>query len=94
MPIYSRGLGNGTIYFNDTLIHDVKIDVSDVSGNISTLKFNLKNTNDTMDNQYESLKMSEKNKKLEIKNTNYFVRVDSNTFYDDYIIDTQFKNNI
>ena len=73
LPIYSRGLGNGTIYFNDTLIHDVKIDVSDVSGNTSTLKFNLKNTNDTMDNQYESLKMSEKNKKLEIKNTNYFV---------------------
>ena len=94
LPIYNRGLGNGTIYFNDTLIHDVKIEVSDVSGNTSTLKFNLKNTNDTKDNQYESLKMSEKNKKLEIKNTNYFVRVDSNTFYDDYIIDTQFKNNI
>ena len=94
LPIYNRELGNGTIHFNDTLIHDVKIEVSDVSGNTSILKFSLTSTKSFMDSQYESLKMSEKNEKLRIENKNYFVQVDSNTFYDNYKIDYQFKNNV
>tara|TARA_Y100001978_G_scaffold113529_1_gene101270 strand:- start:968 stop:1570 length:603 start_codon:yes stop_codon:yes gene_type:complete len=36
--------------------------------------------------------MREKNEKLIIENDNYFVQLDSNTFYDDFIIDDQFKN--
>ena len=92
MPIYRRELGNGTIHFNDTLIHDVKIEVSDVSGNTSTLKFNIISSNNPMDIQYDSLNMREKNEKLIIENDNYFVQLDSNTFYDDFIIDDQFKN--
>ena len=94
LPIYRRELGNGTIHFNDTLIHDVKIEVSDVSGNTSTLKFKMISSNNPMDTQYESLKMSEKDERLKIENENYFVQVDSNTFYDDFIMDHQFKNNI
>ena len=92
LPIYRRELGNGTIHFNDTLIHDVKIEVSDVSGNTSTLKFNIISSNNPMDIQYDSLNMREKNEKLIIENDNYFVQLDSNTFYDDFIIDDQFKN--
>ena len=92
LPIYRRELGNGTIHFNDTLIHDVKIEVSDVSGNTSTLKFNMISSNNPMDIQYDSLNMREKNEKLIIENDNYFVQLDSNTFYDDFIIDDQFKN--
>ena len=94
LPIYNRELGNGTIHFNDTLIHDVKIEVSDVSGNTSILKFSLTSTKCFMDSQYESLKMRDKNEKLRIENKNYIVQVDSNTFYDDYKIDDQFKNNV
>ena len=92
LPIYRRELGSGTIHFNDTLIHDVKIEVSDVSGNTSTLNFNIVSSNNPMDIQYDSLNLREKNEKLMIENDNYFVQVDSNTFYDDFIIDDQFKN--
>ena len=92
LPIYRRELGNGTIHFKDTLIHDVKIEVSDVSGNTSTLKFNIISSNNPTDIQYDSLNMREKNEKLIIENDNYFVQLDSNTFYDDFIIDDQFKN--
>ena len=35
-----------------------------------------------------------KMKRLKIENENYLVQVDSNTFYDDFIMDHQFKNNI
>ena len=92
LPIYRRELGSGTIHFNDTLIHDVKIEVSDVSGNTSTLNFNIVSSNNPTDIQYDSLNLREKNEKLMIENDNYFVQVDSNTFYDDFIIDDQFKN--
>ena len=92
LPIYRRELGNGTIYFNDTLIHDVKIEVSDVSGNTSTLKFNIVSSNNPMDIKYDSFNMIEKNEKLIIENDNYLVQLDSNTFYDNFIIDDQFKN--
>ena len=94
LPIYRRELGNGTIHFNDTLIHDVKIEVSDVSGNTSTLKFKMISSNNQIDSQEETLKMNEKNERLKIENENYLVQVDSNTFYDDFIMDHQFKNNI
>ena len=94
LPIYRRELGNGTIHFNDTLIHDVKIEVSDVSGNTSTLKFKMISSNNQIDSQEETLKMSEKDERLKIENENYLVQVDSNTFYDDFIIDHQFKYNI
>ena len=94
LPIYRRELGNGTIHFNDTLIHDVKIEVSDVSGNTSTLKFKMISSNNQIDSQEETLKMNEKNKRLKIENENYLVQLDSNTFYDDFIMDHQFKNNI
>ena len=63
LPIYRRELGNGTIHFNDTLIHDVKIEVSDVSGNTSTLKFKMISSNNQIDSQEETLKMNEKNEK-------------------------------
>ena len=94
LPIYRRELGNGTIHFNDTLPHDVKIEVSDVSGNTSTLKFKMISSNNQIDSQDETLKMNEKNERLKIENENYLVQVDSNTFYDDFIMDHQFKNNI
>ena len=94
LPIYRRELGNGTIHFNDTLIHDVKIEVSDVSGNTSTLKFKMISSNNQIDSQEETLEMNEKNKRLKIENENYLVQLDSNTFYDDFIMDHQFKNNI
>ncbi len=94
LPIYRRELGNGTIHFNDTLPHDVKIEVSDVSGNTSTLKFKMISSNNQIDSQEETLKMNEKNERLKIENKNYLVQVDSNTFYDDFIMDHQFKNNI
>ena len=94
LPIYRRELGNGTIHFNDTLPHDVKIEVSDVSGNTSTLKFKMISSNNQIDSQEETLKMNEKNKRLKIENENYLVQLDSNTFYDDFIMDHQFKNNI
>ena len=94
LPIYRRELGNGTIHFNDTLSHDVKIEVSDVSGNTSTLKFKMISSNNQIDSQEETLKMNEKNERLKIENENYLVQVDSNTFYDDFIMDHQFKNNI
>ena len=67
-PYISRELGNGTIHFNDTLIHDVKIEVSDVSGNTSTLKFKMISSNNQIDSQEETLKMNEKNKRLKIEN--------------------------
>ena len=92
LPIYRRELGSGTIHFNDTLIHDVKIEVSDVSGNTSTLNFKIVSSNNPMDIQYDSLNLREKNEKLMIENDNYFVQVDSNTFYDDFMIGDQFKN--
>ena len=94
LPIYRRELGNGTIHFNDTLPHDVKIEVSDVSGNTSTLKFKMISSNNQIDSQEETLEMNEKNKRLKIESKNYLVQVDSNTFYDDFIMDHQFKNNI
>ena len=90
LPIYRRELGSGTIHFNDTLIHDIKIEVSDVSGNTSTLNFNTMSSNNPIDIQYDSLNLREKNEKILIENDNYFVQVDSNTFYDDFKINDQF----
>ena len=41
LDIYNRNLGNGIIYFKDTLVHKVKIQVADFSNNYSELNFNL-----------------------------------------------------
>ena len=87
LPIYRRELGNGTIHFNDTLIHDVKIEISDVSGNTSTLKFNMMNSNNPVDTQYESLKMSDKDEMKQFfppeeKNVDNDYKYSRDTYYE------------
>ncbi len=93
LPIYKRELGNGVIEFDDTLIHAIKIEASDVSGNKAILKFNMRNSYEANDVQSQALKMISKKDKITLENTNYTIHIDSNTFYNDYKIDHQFENN-
>ena len=43
---YTHLINNGIINFNDTLTHNIKIEVSDYYKNISTIHFKVKSTND------------------------------------------------
>ena len=77
LDIYNRNLGNGIIYFKDTLVHKVKIQVADFSNNYSELNFNLiqKGSPSCVANNLKFSKYSYS------KDSNWRISLDSNSFY-------------
>ena len=93
LPIYDRSLGDGIISLNDTIIHKIKIEAKDASGNKAQLNFEI--MNEILFDKESGHKKNKipKSNKLYINEENYTLFIDTNSFYNDYAIEHTMTNN-
>ena len=72
---YSNLVNNGIISFNDTLEHEIELEISDIYKNISKLSFKVKSTNQPFLNRC-ILKKDTSKRAFEFSKENLFVRKD------------------
>ena len=99
---YNNLKNNGIVKFNDSLVHKIRIEVSDIFGNISKLNFDIKSTPQTFVNKCLIKKESESSDILSKKfnyntpnifeNKDIYLKMDTYSIYESILF--EYKNSI